>query len=282
MLTFSHSGKIGDILYSLHYVYESTKHQNPYGLCNFNINTGKAPAHFTAGSHNYEPMMTMKDALFVAPLLEALPFINKVTIDDEPDDVVPLDAFRAMTQLNQSGGDIRDWYYQLDNEYLPRNFVEKLIDVKPDPSTFSYRDHVLVCITERYKNPFVNFSVLQPYSDNITFIGTRKEFDVFNKEAFAANGIIPDPQDSLLTVAKLMARAKGFIGNQSGFYALAEMMKIPRILIPADWVLVEGADDGKLHAEYGGKTTLPIGGWCCTAGSTERMICMARALLELR
>ena len=224
----------------------------------------------------------MKDALFVAPLLEALPFIDRVTIDDEPDDAVPLDAFRAMTQLNQSGGDIRDWYYQLDNEYLPRNFAEKLIDVKPDPSTFSYRDHVLVCVTERYKNPFVDFSVLQPYFDNITFIGTQKEFDIFSKEAFAANGIIPDPQDSLLTVAKLMARAKGFIGNQSGFYALAEMMKIPRILIPADWVLVEGADDGKLHAEYGGKTTLPIGGWCCTASSTERMICMARALLELR
>lgn len=282
MVTFSHSGKIGDILYSLHYVYESTVRARKN--CNFNINTGIPTASFSADSHDYRPMLTMKDALFIKPLLKTLPFINDVTIDDDPVDALQLDDFRRMIALNQSGGDIRDWYYQLDDEYLPRAFWQPIVHVTTAKDEFfAYRDSILVSLTDRYRNPFVNFSVLRKYFDNVSFLGTQSEFDRFDKECFHVDGIIPEEDWSLLDIAKLMSRVKGFIGNQSGLFALAEMMKIPRILVPADWVFEdENPPDGKFRVEYGGKTTLPIGGWCCTASTTERLEAMTKEMLMLR
>lgn len=81
----------------------------------------------------------------------------------------------------------------------------------------------------------------------------------------------------MLTVAKYIAGAKGFIGNQTGFFALAECMKVPRILLPAEWTK---EISGKLVP--GPKNVLPIGGWTAVASVTEKMVSTVNDLINYK
>ena len=78
----------------------------------------------------------------------------------------------------------------------------------------------------RRQNKFINYSFLSSYK-NIVFIGLRNEFDdlktkINNLEYF-------DSRD-FLELAMIIKNSKLFIGNLSFGYALAEALKVPRLL----------------------------------------------------
>ena len=82
------------------------------------------------------------------------------------------------------------------------------------------------------------------------------------------------PCKDMLQMAQYMAGAKGFIGNQSGIYSLAECMKIPRILLAPDFVNFHGVIIPGPHNNH------PIGGWSEDVISSGKMIAAVNALLK--
>ena len=155
-ITFSHYGMIGDLIYSLHFCLEFAQIQG-HTKFNYHIQTNVpfTPSECELSSRGDRTVFfTKQEAQFIKPLLEAQPYINQVTIgDDLPEGAIDLSRFRLLT-LNLAAGDIREWYYQLIANLLPKEFWKQLLFVKPSPQ---FKDKILFTLSERYINCFVDF-----------------------------------------------------------------------------------------------------------------------------
>jgi ADP-heptose:LPS heptosyltransferase len=272
MISFTHAGKLGDILYSLYFCKElSASFQ--YDKFNYNLLINKKPSDFCKDVSG-EIMLSRKSAEFIKPLLENLPFIQDVTIVEKSsraENNVDLNLFRSGA-INQFGCEIREWYYTFCKRTLPQEFWMPLISAKPNPK---YKDKILFTLTERNVNVMVDYKQLEQFREHLTFIGTVREHCAFQEKYFDLERAELTKEDNLLTVAQYLAGAKGYMANQSGFFALAELMKINRILLSPEWVEYE---DGRV--KYGPKNNLPLGGWCNTVSITRKMVDAVRELLE--
>ena len=63
-----------------------------------------------------------------------------------------------------------------------------------------------------------------------------------------------------------MQGCKGYISNQTGLFALAEGLKIPRGLITADHIIVNE------KKQLGPVNVIPLGGLCLTIHNTSNLI----------
>lgn len=279
MFTFNHAGKIGDILYSLYFCIESSAQFN-FSQFNYNIQINKKLSDFGSSSmpHDFnrdynQPILSQADAEFIRPLLESQPFINQVTVREMPEKgAIDLNAFRR-DFINHYGCEIRDWYYTFFAHTLPREFWKKIVHVEPNRR---YKDKILFTLTERYVNQFIDYRALKRFSKDLVFIGTDGEYQTFQKKYFELDRVELKKSDSLLTVAQYLMGAKGYLSNQSGFFALAEVMKIPRILLPPDYVIKE---DGK--SDIGPKNNLPLGGWTNSVSFTPRLVDAVKELVNM-
>ena len=258
MLQFTHAGKMGDILYSLYFCRQLSRQYNWRRIL-FHIQIGK--------------YITTQEAEFMRSLLESQTFIEKLTIGPEvPEDAINLNRFRN-GPISFNGGDVRDYYYQFNSNTLPRHFEVENIKLK-EPADKKYEGKIIVALSQKNINDNLNFKALQPYRECLVFFGSQNEYEAFCSKNF----IIEKCElnfDSMLTIAKYMAGAKGFMGNQNTFFALAECMKVPRILLPAEWTK---SIDGKLNP--GVKNIVPFGGWTSVASVTEKMVSSVHALLD--
>ena len=274
MFSFSHAGTIGDILYSLYFCCEVSFHYK-YDQFNYNIQINKKKSDFTKKDSDDEILFTKENAEFVKPLLDSLPYIKEVTVCEDPGEgFVSLNTFRN-GYISPYGCEIRDWYYNFLVATLPRAFWKKIIHVNPNPA---YKDKILFTLTERYVNKGLDYMALKEFRDHLVFIGTDSEYQTFQKNYFELDRAELKPEDNLLTVAQYLAGAKGYISNQSGFFALAELMKINRILLSPDWVASE-KDPGKVV--FGPKNNMPLGGWANCVSFHPRMKEAVKELVEM-
>ena len=278
MLTFNHAGKIGDILFSLYFCIEVSRHCGDSQF-DYNIQINKRTSDFGDSSDD-SILLSPEKALFIKPLLESQPYIHSVTIREEPEKgSLDLNSFRNR-YINPFGCEIRDWYYNFVVQTLPREFWKKIVTVEPDPA---YKDKVLLTLTERYVNQGIDYKKLNEFKNHLVFLGTEREHQTFQKEYFELDRVDLKPEDSLLTVARYLAGAKGFIANQSGFFSLAELMKIPRILLTPDWVKnqIWSASGWKSEVRMGPKNNLPLGGWANNVSYTPKMVAAVKELLAM-
>jgi hypothetical protein len=89
-----------------------------------------------------------------------------------------------------------------------------------------FSDKIAVVRTFRGRNPLISYSFLRNYN-NILFLGTKDEFDDF--KITVPNAEFYDVKD-FLELAQIMKSAKFVITNQTFAFALAECLKINRIL----------------------------------------------------
>lgn len=166
------------------------------------------------------------------PLLRTLPYLESVSLhNDEPIDM-DLDLVK-MTAINFSCWSIPRWY-------------ALAFDANPDPSTAwldaeanaTYQGRLVVGRSTGNHNPRLDYRFLDEYKP--LFVGSPNEYFEFRKDCPNANFCLTA---NLFEDAKVIKAAKLFVGNQSTGYALAEGLKVPRVLetyLPKMNVIPEG------------------------------------------
>ena len=259
---FNHSGNSGDLLYSLHFIIELLECLKAR-TCDYTFNIQiNQPAEYV-GTHPYgNVMMTQASAEFMKPLIETLRF-KKVTISETlPEACANISMFRKM-KLNFTSGDLRYHYYELTKLHLPQDFSRNLFNYLPSNIIPELNDKILLIHTSRYNNYFLNLKELRLFQDKLLFIGLKSEHDSFQKEFFELDYL---PCDDELDLALKMKSACGVIGNQSGLYALAEMLKIPRILFTSEFNKIQGI------LTIGPVNVNPMGGYFDTVRTQAKLI----------
>jgi len=210
-----HSGNAGDIIYSLNTVRE-------LGAEHFVINICSDPKF---GGRNID----FKTARTLAPLLLVQPYIKRVTIVssnlpleylNEPIEGIEfnLDKFRLQDVLNHH---LSISHAKAFGLYL--NLYEKWIFVDSDKQD---RDYIVVSLTPRYRSlPKEFWLEALAGLDNVIVLGIPEEF-------YCLSGITADFMtcNDFLQMAKIIQGAKLFIGNANLPYAIAEGLKVQRII----------------------------------------------------
>jgi len=266
-LAFKHSGRIGDIIYSMALVQEMAKlqgEQADYYVCN------DAPARL--GKDVFHPSLkVMVDANlfdYLEPLLSCQAYINNfqhVPIASIPHDAIDLDRFKTKG-LNLKAGLIYGWYRKAFGVHFPLEepwlFVDK--NVCYDPSGKPSNISVLISRTTRFCNTKINYSFLDQI-ENVGFIGLDYEYEDFTSRNFLRN-VRHVKVNNALELAILMRQAKVYIGNQSSNFAIAEGLKVPRALEAFEPVPVAS----------------PVGGNCFEYINTKYLVNFLSSILKVQ
>jgi len=219
-LTFAHSGNAGDIIYALPSIKQICADKNADATLFIRLNVS---SNFTSEQHPLGNVMmnqTMYDMLY--PLLMNQPYIkNVIGVNNESTPIIDydLDKFRK-DYRNLSSGNIALWYGNSYHELRP-NLFEKSITVEPIKN-----EMIIVNRTSRYNNLMIDYSILMDLPD-VYFVGTDKEFTQLS---------IHNPNIKHLKVkdfyemSQYIAGCRLFIGGQSMAFAIAEQLKVKRIL----------------------------------------------------
>ena len=235
-LVFNHSGKMGDLLYSLNYAKEYAESR---GLDQFVLN-------LQLNQYDGRDIRLSRETVeWLKPLLLNQPYIKDVTISEKvPEFCYNLDTFRNGS-VNINAGDIRYWFYRPRPNFLPKDFYSPMLTAPKDPQ---YGDNIIISRTARHRNRDLNYKKLEPLQDKILFVGTKQEHQDFCKEQFPCEY---RPVKDALELATIINSAKLFIGNQCGIFAIAEQLKVPRMLETAE------------NRPGSAPNVLPMGGRCC-------------------
>ena len=153
------------------------------------------------------------------PLLKQQEYLKNVEIYSGQKIDIDLNFFRELP-INFNIDSVR-WYFHLTGNFP--DLSKKYLEVNNHEK---FKDYIVVMRSLRRQNKFINYSFLSSYK-NIVFIGLKNEFDdlktkINNLEYF-------DSRD-FLELAMIIKNSKLFIGNLSFGYALAEALKVPRLL----------------------------------------------------
>lgn len=235
-LLYNHSGKMGDFFYSLNFAKEYAESK---GLDKFSIN-------FQLGQYDGRDVRLTKETVdWMRPLLEYQPYIDRITTSDRPPEFCfNLDAFR-WCGVNTSAQDIRYWYYRYKSNYLPKDFYTPILTAPKDER---FSDNIVITLTPRHRNKNINYTKLRALADRVLFVGRKEEYDAFVQQNFQCQHY---QVKNALELATLLNSAKLFIGNQNGIFAIAEQLKVPRVLETAE------------HHPLSAPNVLPMGGKCC-------------------
>ena len=248
MITFNHSGNIGDVLYSLNFAREFAAANGESRFC---VNLQKNVQSVLQHDHPCGKLL-MDDAAceFLRPLLEFQPYILKVTVaENPPDGCIDLSQFRNLP-LYHTAGDVRYYYYALTPTPLPKDFTTPILTAPHDGRS---EGRIVIFRSLRYRNPLVNYQGLKSLAEHMLFVGLPKEHDDFCRTEFP----VPyQPVGDALELAGLLNSAKLVIGNQCGLFAIAEQLKTPRWLESCQLM-----QQGK-RMVYGCPNVLPLGGRC--------------------
>lgn len=214
-INLSHSGNIGDIIYSLPTViYFSTKYK-----INFYLKTEEFAQYLEFQKHPLNNVKLSRNfANKLIPLLKDQHYIQNCDIYDNQQIDIDLDDFRQL-DFDFSNGHLPRWYFYA---FLANyDLAQPWLWVK----TEEYNNKIIVNRTSRYRNLSINYKFLKDY--NVTFLGLKQEYEDFLKEVPNAEHI---EATDFLHLAKILKSCALFIGNQSFAFSVAEGLKITRVL----------------------------------------------------
>lgn len=245
-ISFKHSGNSGDIIYSLSGIKAVCEKYDMKADIYLWLNR---PAHYYEGAvHPVKDDKTVKKNVMLnqymfdmlKPLLESQKYIHSVQPWNGEEIQVDLDTIRK-TLIGIPNGDIRRWYhYKFHDMISDTSFPSLIIPYNEVSALKKFSPFIIVNRTERYRNNAISYAFLKNCGVQILFVGTVGEFELFKEEV--PNSIHYLPKD-FLELAFAMLDAICFIGNQSMCFAIAEQMKIPRILEVCEYapnVIVSG------------------------------------------
>lgn len=226
---FKHSGNIGDIIYSLPAVFALAKGRNIHLHLHINQKANYGKMRHPLG----DVMMTEKMAAMICPLLLAQPSFKTCDVfTDQPIDY-DLDIFRAYP-FDYKMGHIVRWYFSVFA--VTADLTKPWLKAAPDASL---NDAIIVARSHRYRMPAIDYSFLNRYP-RVVFVGLEEEFRDMKKTILKLEY---KPVKDFFELASIIAGGKFFVGNQSFPFAVAEGLKVKRVLevfYQSPNVIVEG------------------------------------------
>lgn len=222
MINILHSGNIGDCIYSLPAMRKASRNagQNIHLYLCINQPGQLAPGH-PAGN----VMISETIANMAVPLFESLDFIGQVTITDDPKTQVDYNFNRFREIGFHYTGHIARWQFYTYPE-LTCDLSEPIFIQGKEPQGITFNR------TSRYHGEGFEYLFLRPWANQMTFLGTPDEFYVIKKKL---PGMEYYGVKDFLEMAQMIKSSQLFIGGQSMAFALAEIMKVPRILEVCRW-----------------------------------------------
>ena len=217
IISFLHYGHLGDIINSLPIIKELSKNKK----CHLYIQKNKKiPDHVVSKDHPFGEVYLSEGSINkLLPLLKNQNFIEKVSLYEDQNIDIDLNFFRELP-INFNIDSVR-WYFHLTGTFA--NLTDSYIEV---PAHQQFKNYVVIMRSLRRQNKFIDYSFLSSYK-NLIFIGLRKEFeDLKNK----INNLEYYDSKDFLELASIIKNSKVFVGNLSFGYALAEAIKVPRLL----------------------------------------------------
>jgi hypothetical protein len=214
---FSHIGLIGDIIYSIPCML-ALAGQKKIELYLDISRESMYPDKFK--HYNGNKILTQDSIHFLRPLILSNPAFTKCEVLTNEKIDYDLNEFRRYP-FDYRMGNICRWYfltfavnYNLGNPWL---------HVTPNTN---YKNEIIIARSFRYRAPTIDYSFLNKM-DNISFIGLAEEYADMKKMIPNIKHIIVK---DALQLAQAIAGCKFFIGNQSFPFAVAEALKVKRVL----------------------------------------------------
>ncbi len=208
---FMHSGKSGDIIYAIPAMREMNRFGNDIELY-LNIiqpHSGKVDKHFNE-----------KTVEMLLPLLQYQPYLKKAGIFSRQSIDVDMDAFRFI-DIPLDRSNLASWYSFAFNVF-PDLTKPWLYASKKE----EYSNCIALSRSKRYGNPNLSRVFLSGYKD-LAFLGTEQEYKSMKAEL---PSLVWIKVDNFLEMADIINSCKLFIGNQSMPFAIAEALKVQRVL----------------------------------------------------
>lgn len=214
-LTFKHSGHMGDLIYALPVIKALAQNAS----CTLYIQLDQRIGRNYHKHPNGNIMINQRGFSMLEPLLSSQSYLDKVAVYQGESIDIDLDLFRKMP-FALDFHSVR-WYYHIAGVFPPMD--QPSIEVEPLPE---FADKIVVVRTFRGRMPTLNYRFLTQYS-NVVFLGTQAEFDDFVTEVPTATfHNVADFKE----LAGAIKACQLYISNQTFAFALAEGLKVKRIL----------------------------------------------------
>ena len=212
------SGHIGDLIYSL----SATKKASELHGEKIDFHIGFREQNTTLNHPGGGYCMNPISYAYIKPLLEFQPYIQSVQMNAHPDIVYDFDKFRRHN-LNLAAGDLRRNQFLVYPELMCDLHEPCIEATEPIPY---FADKILLNFSSRYRNYDINYFPLKEHK--CVFFGYESEYIAFT-DRWQLDCELIKCQDALM-LATILGSSKAFIGNQSSTYAIAEQMKVKRLL----------------------------------------------------
>jgi hypothetical protein len=225
ILSFKHSCFSGDLIYALASIKALCEIEGDKAVIYQWLN--KEGFLYQGAEHPYGGKM-MNDYAFemMKPLIESQPYVKEFKPWNGEKVHVNLDVIRQVKN-HMPYGNIVTWIAMVYAEATPR-YWEPWINIPQEEK----EDIIIINRTSRYHNQWIDYFFLKEYQDKILFIGLEEEFKQFQMDwGLDVKWYTPG---NAYQIAVLLQSCKLFIGNQSMCFAIAEAMKVPRILEVCD------------------------------------------------
>jgi len=212
-LSFLHSGRLGDLIYSLATIKELSKSHK----CKLYVQIEKP----ILGSHDSSRKVFINKRCgdLILPLLRNQDFLDVVNIYKDEKIDINLDLFRDIP-ISLSFYSSR-WFSHICGINI--NVENTFLSVKPHELI---KNKIIVGRSSRYRNAYINYKFLKN-TKNLLCIGLKEEFQDSKKDI---NDLEFHECKDFLEMAEIIKASKFFIGNMSLQYIISEALKVPRLL----------------------------------------------------
>jgi hypothetical protein len=214
---FKHIGLLGDIIYSIPCMLALAKGKKIELLLDITQDT----MYTTKQKHYAESkILTEKSVSFIRPLILSNSAFSDCRVHNGEAIDYDLNEFRRYP-FDYRMGHICRWYFLTFG--VNYDLGKPWLNVEPDAA---YKDEIIITRTFRYRTPLIDYSFLNKWP-NLSFIGLQEEYEDMKKVIPGIKYIVTK---DALQLARTMAGCKLFVGNQSFVFAVAEAIKITRVL----------------------------------------------------
>lgn len=224
-ISFKTSGLSGDIIHYLAGIKQVCKMQE--AKADIYVWLDQPCFIYEGAVHPYGHVMVNQYAFdMLKPLVESQPYVKSFQPWSGQEIIIDLDLIREV-KINMPHGSLSRWiFYRFPDMTAPLHepwLEPHVVKMTKDPK-------ILINRTSRYRNPWISYFFLEQYRNHIAFVGLPEEHDAFCKEWKFDFDFPHIKVNNFYELMYEINSCRLFIGNQSMCYAIAEALKVPRVL----------------------------------------------------